>query len=67
MIVLEPVAVVIRPNALELISVFGLPHTAWFRKLTASARTVTLLFSPIWNFLAKAASKRRFEGPSYQR
>jgi tetratricopeptide (TPR) repeat protein len=43
-----PVAVVIRPTLLELISVFGFPHCGVFKMLTTSARILKLFASPIW-------------------
>ena len=62
--VLAPVDVVIRPNAFELISVFGLPQTGLFRKFTASARIVKDRVSSIWTFFA--TPHRRGNSPALQ-
>ena len=41
-IVLEPSAVVMRPNLSELMSVFGVPHIGLFSTFTASQRMVNM-------------------------
>src|SRR6266571_6953693 len=62
-IVRFPVAVVIRPNVVELMFKFGLPQIGLFKILIASVRNVNDRFSPILTFLLKAISKPKDAGP----
>src|SRR6266571_680712 len=62
-IVRFPVALVIRAKVVELILVLGFPHIGLFKKLTASARIVNILFSAILIFLLKPISNPKDDGP----